>query len=62
MKGWGGAVPQVVRAEAHAHQEADWYLLTVTADLLAFVYVALFYQVPWSAGVRIDLSVCVMTA
>lgn len=41
-----GGVPQVVRAEAHAHQEADWYLLTVTADLLAFVYVALFYQVP----------------
>lgn len=35
-----------MRAEAHAHQEADWYLLTVTADLLAFVYVALFYQVP----------------
>ncbi len=25
--------------------EQDWYLLTVAADLLAFLYVALFYQV-----------------
>ncbi len=31
--------------EPHAHMEQDWYLLTVAADLLAFLYVALFYQV-----------------
>lgn len=36
---------QVEAAEYHAHVEADWYMLTVTTDLLAFIYVALFYQV-----------------
>lgn len=40
---------QVEAAEHHAHVEADWYMLTVTTDLLAFIYVALFYQVPLMA-------------
>jgi hypothetical protein len=32
-------------AESHAQMEQDWYMLTVAADLLAFLYAALFYQV-----------------
>lgn len=39
------SILQVVGAESHAQMEQDWYMLTVAADLLAFLYVALFYQV-----------------
>lgn len=41
---------QVAGAESHAQMEQDWYMLTVAADLLAFLYVALFYQVIDIAG------------
>jgi hypothetical protein len=36
---------QVEGAKSHAQMEQDWYMLTVAADLLAFLYAAMFYQV-----------------
>lgn len=49
---------KVEAVEHHAHVEADWYMLTVTADFLAFVYAALFYQtVLQSARSLADLTV-----
>lgn len=38
--------------------EQDWYMLTVAADLLAFLYAAMFYQVDTARPMLIWMMPC----
>lgn len=35
----------VLSVESHSRSEQDWYAVTVAVDVLAFLYVVVFYQV-----------------
>lgn len=37
---------RIESVEWHSRIEKDWYAATVFVDLLTFIYVAFFYQVP----------------
>ncbi len=50
------AMLRIVDAEWHSRIEQDWYAATVAVDLFAFVYVALFYQVPPSSTAQYMLT------
>lgn len=36
----------VSHVEYHSQNEQDWYAATIAVDVLAFLYVVIFYQVP----------------